>query len=148
MMIITVQDLVLDPDDGLLGRVGNVLHGQLLLVNGGQPGHGFFPDLELLVQGPLFDKVQQLFALGYDVEVLLRRGDNGHDDFVPHVLLGVMLPEFEGVHDVVDQLGVIEEEMHRVLDALDADGQADVVVASQEGQPQVAVVSSQVGTTL
>ena len=48
-----------------------------------------------------------------------------------------MLAELERVGDVADELWVVDEEVHRVLHALDADGQRDVVVAAQEGQPQL-----------
>ena len=48
-----------------------------------------------------------------------------------------MLAELEGVGDVADELGVVEEEVHGVLHALDPDRQRDVVVTAQERQPQL-----------
>ena len=48
-----------------------------------------------------------------------------------------MLAELEGVGDVADELGVVEQEVHRVLHALDPDRQRDVVVPAQERQPQL-----------
>ena len=54
-----------------------------------------------------------------------------------------MLPHFERLRDVVDQLRVVGEEVHRVLDALDTDGHADVVEPAEEGVPQRAVIHGQ-----
>ena len=83
------------------------------------------------------DKVEELLAAGDDVEVLLGGADDGEDDLEADVLLGVVLTELERVGDVADELGVVEEEVHGVLHALDPDGQRDVVVPAQERQPQL-----------
>ena len=90
------------------------------------------------------DKVEELLAAGDDVEVLLGGADDGEDDLEADVLLAVVLAELERVGDVVDELGVVDEEVHGVLHALDADGQRDVVVAAEERQPQLPATIHQI----
>lgn len=46
---------------------------------------------------------------------------------VPNRLFGVMLSKLQRLRDVLSQLRMIQQEVHRVLDALGADGHADVV---------------------
>ncbi len=57
----------------------------------------------------------------------------------PYALLAVVLPHLERVCDVVYELGVVEQEVHCVLHALDPDRQGDVVVAAEERKPELAV---------
>jgi hypothetical protein len=52
--VVAVEDLVLDPLDGLLGGLGDAVRvGEVLAIDHGQAGHGLLPDLELLVQRSL-----------------------------------------------------------------------------------------------
>ena len=51
-----------------------------------------------------------------------------------------MLPHFERLRDVDDQLRVVGKEVHRILDALDTDGHVDVVEPAEEGVLQRAVI--------
>jgi hypothetical protein len=88
-------------------------------------------------------KVEQILRLGDHVEVLLGRGDDGDDDLVAHGLLGVVLAQLQRLRDIVDELRMVGEEMHGVLHAFGAYGDADVVEAAEEGLPQLPVFDGQ-----
>ena len=59
-----------------------------------------------------------------------------------------MLAQLERLRDIVQQLRVVGEEVHGVLDTLGADGHADVVEAAEEGLPQLPVLDGQGGVLL
>ena len=140
-----MQDLVPDPlervprDVRLEVRVG---HG--LLVDVGEAGHGLLADFELLVERPLADEAEQLLGAGDDGDVLLGGGHDSHHNLVANTLLGVVLSLLQRVADVLLQLRMVQEEVHCVLDALGPDGDRDVVVSAEEGQPELPVIPGQV----
>ena len=79
-----MKNLVLDPGNCFFGRFRNVLRiTQVLLVDEGEAGQRFLPDLELLVEGSLLHEVEKIFVLGHQVKVLPGGRNDGHHHFVP-----------------------------------------------------------------
>ncbi len=59
--VVAVQDLVLDPLDGVLGGLRHTVRvGEMFPVDHGEAGHGLLPDFELLVQRTLLGKKLQI----------------------------------------------------------------------------------------
>ena len=59
-----------------------------------------------------------------------------------------MLSQLQRLRDIVNELGMIGEKMHGVLDAFGAYGDADVVEPAEEGLPQLTVFGGEGGILL
>ena len=86
------------------------------------------------------NKVEKIFRPRHDVKIFLNCGDDGYNDLVTDRLLGVMLPQLQSLGYVFDELRMVCQEMHCVLNALCADGNADVVEPAEEGLPEGSVL--------
>ena len=65
--VVAVQDLVLDPLDGVLGGLGDAVGvGQVLAIDHGKAGHGLLPDFELFVQSSLLVHKRLLVKRSFD----------------------------------------------------------------------------------
>lgn len=93
--MIIIQELVLKHQDLTLSKSHKLLPLLVWLAT------------HLLVKGPLSHKVQQVFTLGDDAEVTFGGGHNCHHHLIAYMLLSIVLPQLQGLCDVLAQLRVV-----------------------------------------